>query len=143
VGTGIAAALLLYPLFFSSARYLWWPAGTNAFPIYYWAFALWFLTLVVFAVLYMLYKKRLRKDPALRVAIDDERVRTNWLKAYRFAFFTLVGITVLAKLAETALAGIVLRGSFPLPDKTWFLLTGAILSLVGSFLYFSKETGDE
>jgi hypothetical protein len=91
----------------------------------------------------LLFKRKLRKDPALRTAIDDERVRTDWLKAYRFAFLTTVVVTVLLKAAETVLAPALMRGSFPLPDKTWFLLTGAVLSLVGSFLYYNRETADE
>jgi hypothetical protein len=142
-GTGVAAVLLLFPIVVRSARYLWWPAGRNSLPIYYWAFAIWFLTLLVFVVLYLLYKRKLRRDPALRIAIDDERVRTDWLKAYRFAFLTTVMIAVLSKAAETVLAPALMRGSFPLPDKTWFLLTGAVLSLVGSFLRYNHETADE
>jgi len=143
-GTGIAFVLLLYPLIVPSGRYLWWPAGSGlSFPFYYWAFFVWLLTLVVFVILYLLYKDKLRKDPALRAAVDDERVRINWLKAYRFAFYTLVVITVLMKLAESAAARAVLRGSFPLPGETWFLLSGAVLSLVSSFLYYNRETQDE
>jgi len=143
-GTGIASILLIYPFIVPSGRYLWWPAQTRiSFPFYYWAFLVWLLTLVVFIVLYRLYKRKLRKDPALRAAIDDERVRVNWLKAYRFAFCTLVVITVLMKLAELALAGALVRGSFPLPDRTWFLLSGAVLSLVSSFLYYNRESQDE
>lgn len=143
-GTGVATILLLFPIVVRSARYLWWPADSrNSFPIYYWAFAIWLLTLLVFAVLYFLFKRKLRRDPALRTAIDDERVRTDWLKAYRFAFLTTVVVAVLSKAAETVFAPALIRGSFPLPDKTWFLLTGAVLSLVGSFLYYNRETGDE
>jgi hypothetical protein len=143
-GTVVTFVLLIYPFIIPSGRYLWWPAGTRiSFPFYYWAFLVWLLTLIVFVVLYMLYKRRLRKDPALRAAIDDERVRVNWLKAYRFAFCTLVVIIVLMKLAEMALAGALLRGSFPLPDRTWFLLSGAVLSLVSSFLHYNRETQDE
>lgn len=142
-GTGVAAILLLFPIAVRSARYLWWPAGRNAFPVYYWAFAIWLLTLFVFVVLYLLYKRKLRQDPALRVAIDDERVRTDRLKAYRFAFLTTVVIAIILKAAETVFAPALIRGSFPLPDKTWFLLTGAVLSLVGSFLHYDREAGDE
>jgi len=142
-GTGVAAILLLFPIIVRSARYLWWPAGRNSFPIYYWAFAIWLLTLLVFVVLYLLYKRKLRQDPALRIAVDDERVRIDWLKAYRFAFLTTVVVTVLLKAAETVFAPALIRGSFPLPDKTWFLLTGAVLALVGSFLHYNRETGDE
>ena len=36
-----------------------------------------------------------------------------------------------------------MQGSFLLPDQTWFLLTGAVLSLVGSFLHYNQETADE
>lgn len=142
-GTGVASILLLFPVIVRSARYLWWPAGRSFFPIYYWAFAIWLLTLLVFVGLYLLYKRKLRQDPALRTAIDDERVRIDWLKAYRFAFLTTVVVTVLLKAAETVFAPALIRGSFPLPDKTWFLLTGAVLSLVGSFLHYNRETGDE
>jgi hypothetical protein len=143
-GTGIAFVLLLYPFIVPSGRYLWWPAQSRmSFPFYYWAFAIWLLTLVVFIVLYRVYKRKLRKDPALRAAVDDERVKVNWLKAYRFGFCTLVIITVLMKVAESALAGAFVRGSFPFPDSTWLLLSGAVLSLVSSFLYYNRETQDE
>lgn len=143
-GTVVAVLMLFYPIIFRSGRYHWWPAHQRiGFPLYYGAFLIWLVTLLVFAVLFRFYKRKLRKDPVLRIAVDDERVTMIWLKAYRFAFLALVGVTILAKLAETALSGMILRGSFPLPDKTWFLLAGAVISLVGSFLYFSRETGDE
>ena len=49
------------------------------------AFIVWSSTLVLFGVFFWLYKRRLRRDPSLREAVDDERVKVNWLKAYRFA----------------------------------------------------------
>jgi len=142
-GTGIAAALLVFPEIVRSGRYHWWPAPKTSLPFYYGAFLIWAVTLFVFGLMYMMYKRKLKKDPALRAAIDDERVRANWLRAYRFAFFTIVIIAVLMKLAETAFAGVLLRGGLLLPDRTWFFLSGALLALVSSFLFYNRGTQDE
>jgi MFS family permease len=50
------------------------------------------LLLLILITRYLLFKASTLKDPALRPAVDDERVRQNWLKAYRTAFYTMVGI---------------------------------------------------
>ena len=43
------------------------------------------LTFFIFFMRYLHYKRKLFKNPALRVAVDDERVRMSWLKAFRFS----------------------------------------------------------
>jgi hypothetical protein len=91
----------------------------------------------------MLYKKKLKKDPALRVAVNDERVRVNWLRAYRFAFYTLIVITIFWKLAESSFSRALLMFKLILPDGPWLILFGAVLSLVSSFLYYNRELKDE
>jgi hypothetical protein len=104
------------------------------------ALILWVSTIVFFTIRYLLYKNTLRKDPSLRKAVNDERIKLNWLKAYRFAFFAVVlfqGLMLLIQFVE-ALAGPMY---FLLPNLylTIFLAT---LSLVGAFLYYNREAKD-
>ena len=49
----------------------------------------------IFLVRWWFYRRSLQKDPALRAAVDDERVQQSWLKAFRFAFFCLIGLFIL------------------------------------------------
>ena len=142
-GTGIAFVLLIIPSFFPSARQKGWVMRRSPFSFFYGALLIWLLTLLIFIVLYMLYKKKLKKDPALRVAVNDERVKVNWLRAYRFAFYTMFIITIFWKLAETVFARALLELKVILPDGPWFILFGAVLSVVSSFLYYNRELKDE
>jgi hypothetical protein len=92
---------------------------------------------------YWLYKKKLRKDPSLRAAVNDERIRLNWLKAHRFAFFAATGITIIWKYFESF---------FPYPDEAllgpslpngpFLVLYVAVISFIGSFLYYNREVKD-
>jgi hypothetical protein len=140
IGSVIAFCVFLYPSIFSffvNIRYRWSYLYLEG------AFVLWFLTLLVFMTRYWLYKKRLRKDPSLRSAVNDERVILNWLKAYRFAFFTATGITIVWKYFESF---------FPYPDEAllgpnlpngpFLVLYVAVTSLIGSFLYYNREVKD-
>lgn len=40
-------------------------------------------------IIWLVFRRRVRKDAALREAVDDERVRRNWLKAFKFAFLVM------------------------------------------------------
>jgi len=106
------------------------------------AFILWFLTLLVFMTRYWLYKKKLRKDPSLRSAVNDERVRLNWLKAHRFAFFTATGITIVWKWGPSFFSYDLLMGKFHLPNGPFLVLYVAVISFIGSFLYYNREVKD-
>lgn len=142
-GTGIAFVLHIFPTFIPSSRPRWGVSLHWTRSFFYGALLIWLLTLLIFIVLYMLYKKKLKKDPALRVAVNDERVRVNWLRAYRFAFYTLIVITIFWKLAESSFSRALLMFKLILPDGPWLILFGAVLSLVSSFLYYNRELKDE
>ena len=146
IGSVIAFGVFIYPFIFSlfisnkyqlSIPYLLGSRWDDRYLVG--AFILWFLTLLVFMTRYWLYKKRLRKDPSLRAAVNDERVRLNWLKAYRFAFFTATGITVIWKYFESFFSYDLLMGKFHLPNGPFLVLYVALISVIGSFLYYNRE----
>ena len=104
------------------------------------ALILWICTIVFFTFRYLVYKNTLRKDPSLRNAVNDERVKLNWFKAYRVAFFTVVflqGLMLFIQFVEGFVGPMYLI--LPQPYLAIFL---AILSLVGAFLYFNREAQD-
>jgi len=90
----------------------------------------------------LLYKKKLRKDPSLQAGVNDERIKLNWLRAYRFAFYILVIITVVWKIIEITFASSLLKTGLVLPHIHWFILFGSVISLVGAFLYYNREAKD-
>lgn len=100
---------------------------------------LWFMTLLIFGVRYLLYKKRLNKDHLLRDAVNDERVKLNWLRAYRFAFLVMVSITIFWKWYETSIFPELWRGKILLPHGPWLIWFGSVIAIVGSFLYYNRE----
>ncbi len=139
IGSVIAFGVFIYPWFFSffvNVRYRW------SYRYLEGAFILWLLTLLVFMTRYWLYKKKLRKDPSLCAAVNDERVKLNWLKAYRFAFFTATGITIIWKYYESFILYDVFMGKFHLPNGPFLVLYVALISLIGSFLYYNREVKD-
>ena len=141
-GTAAATALLLSPIVLPVLRTRWLDLDRSPDPIIYGAFIIWALTIAVFAASFALYKRKLRKDPGSKAAVDDERIRAAWLQAYRTAFFVIVGLSAFLKLFDMVYA-LRLVKVFLLPDRTWLVLAGSVLSLVGSFLYFSRESADE
>lgn len=139
IGSVIAFCIFLYPsifFLFVNVRYRW------SFRYLEGAFILWFLTLLVFMTRYWLYKKKLRKDPSLRAAVNDERVRLNWLKAHRFAFFTSTGMTIVWKWGPRFFSYDVLMGKFHLPNGPFLILYVALISFISSFLYYNREVKD-
>ena len=92
---------------------------------------------------YLLFKRRLKKDPSLHTVVYDERVKRNWLKAYRVAFFVALGITILWKWIETCFSRELLELGFTLPHGPFLVLWGGIISLVGAFLYYNREAKNE
>lgn len=97
------------------------------------------LTFLLFVARYWLYKKRLKKDPSLHAAVNDERIRLNWLRAYRFAFLIVIGVTIFWKWYETSFFPESLKWKMFVPDVPWLIVFSAIISLVGSFLYYNRE----
>lgn len=100
---------------------------------------LWFLTLLILGVRYLLFKKKLQKDHFLRDAVNDERVKLNWLSAYRLAFLVMIIIIIFWKLYETSIYPDILRTKILLPHGPWLIWFGSVIALVGSFLYYNRE----
>lgn len=95
------------------------------------------LLLLILLTRYLLFRASTLKDPSLRRAVDDERVRQNWLKAYRAAFFTMVGIH---------LAYFFLVYQFydlGLPHVGWFSSTTGLMTFFGTALFYTREVKNE
>jgi len=118
---------------------------SNVFEIisYFIQFAVYVSILIVlfFLLKYWRYKWSLRKDPQIRSALNDERLRLSWFKAYRFAFFTVVIVYVLFFLNESIPIIIFHKQvvSIPQDTQTQLTLLLAVLSCVGAFLHYSRE----
>ncbi|MCJ7580517.1 MAG: hypothetical protein MUP98_08270 [Candidatus Aminicenantes bacterium] len=99
------------------------------------------LILLFFLLKYWRYKWKLRKDPQIRSALDDERLRLSWFKAYRFAFFAMVIMHGILVLNESIPVIIFHKQAFSIPQQsqTHLTLLVAVLSCIGSFLHHSRE----
>ena len=140
LGSVLAFGLFMYPSINVLSHST--PTDLLAGPINYpeVGLLLWILTLLLFIARYWLYRRKLKKDLTVRMAVNDERVKLNWLKAYRIAFFVVVGITLFWKIYETGLYPLKWR---PLPHPPWLIVFGAAISLVGAFLSYNKGAGRE
>ena len=134
IGTVIAFGLLMLPTFFSKYRFQLFVLKR--------ALLLWLLTLLIFGLRYLIYRKKLMKAPSLRTAVNDERVKLNLLRAYRFAFLIVIVVTIFWKWYETSFFPEILRWKMMLPYGPWLIVFGAVISLVGSFLYYNREAKD-
>jgi hypothetical protein len=149
VGFGIWYGILLAPAIyrgigvflhgFGRARLFPFPFLERFVVYYYYAGLLIFLLFAFYLLIWVLYKNTLKKDPALRAAINDELVKQNWLKAYRFSFFCttalavfLVIIRILDSHMKGRLAGI--EGL-----NIHLILYTAVMSCLGAFLYYNRE----
>jgi len=106
---------------------------------FYLAGVLIFLIFAVCLLIWLLYKKNLKKDLALRAALNDELVKHNWLKAYRFSFFctmTLLLLLVLCRILDNYMMG---RLGMIEGLNVHLLLYTAVISCLASFLYFNRE----
>lgn len=141
IGTVLAFCLFMYSpvnsIFRITNRFIW-SESKRFFDV---ALVLWLFTILIFITRYLLYKMKLKKDPALLTAVNDERVKLSWLRAYRLAFIVVVSITIFWKWYETGLYPDAWR---LLPDPPWIIVFGAIISFVGSFLFYNRgEKGEE
>ncbi len=101
------------------------------------------IILSIYIIIYLAYRVKIMKDPFVRTAINDERIRLNWLKAFRFAFYTLIGITVFWHWWETSYVPAGLNIKIMLFHGPWLIWFGSILALVCSFLYYNREVKNE
>ena len=143
IGSVFALGLLMFPSFnatFHFTRRFHFP-----FPKRYYdtAFVLWALTLLLFMARYWLYRKKLKKDLSLRLAVNDERVNLNWLRAYRVAFIVVMSVAIFWDWYY--LGFFPLKWRIMLPDGPWLILYGAVISLVGAFLSYNRgaKSGNE
>jgi len=97
-----------------------------------------FVVLAVYIVIFLVYKIRLLKDSSVRSAVNDERVKLNWLRSYRIAFFTLLGITIFWKWFETGLGTNFLHMKIRLVEPPWIIWFSSILALIVSFLHYDR-----
>jgi hypothetical protein len=84
------------------------------------------------------FRRSAKKDPSLRIALKDERVKLSWLRAYRMAFFVLLGIQIASKVP------IMIWGwLWDVPYQSAFSLSTAIAVATGAFLFYGRETRHE
>jgi hypothetical protein len=143
IGTVIAFCLDLSPTIYSIFHFNRISIVTWKNHLFYSAVVLWLLTILLFITRYWLYKRKLKKDPSLHTAVYDERAKLNWLKACRFAFFAAISLTIIWKSCESFFSRWLLELRFTLPDGPFLVLWGAVIALVGSFLYYNQEAKNE
>jgi prepilin signal peptidase PulO-like enzyme (type II secretory pathway) len=99
------------------------------------------LLVVFFTLRYWRYKWVLRREPAIRSALGDERVTLAWLKAYRFAFFAVVALHLGLLLTQSVAPVAFGFGGIRLPQFAEIPLTLllALVACTGSFLYYGRE----
>ena len=104
---------------------------------------LWLSICAVMLAVFKLNKNKLKKDPLLLHAVNDERIRMNWFKAYRFGFFVICGLAVLWKSSDWFFSYDQMFRGLRIPTGPFSILFGALISLIGSFLFYNREARDE
>jgi len=104
---------------------------------------LWLSICAVMLAVFKLNKNKLKKDPLLLHAVNDERIRMNWFKAYRFGFFVICGLAVLWKSSDWFFSYDQMFRGLRIPQGSFSILFGALISLIGSFLFYNREARDE
>lgn len=97
------------------------------------------LTTAIFAIAawrWLALRAFIKRDPSLRP--KDERVRYSWLKAYRPAFFVLFIVQLLGKIIM-----FVLGAPYEFPVSSPLSLSAALMTVVGAYLYHSRESCHE
>ena len=103
----------------------------------------WFVLCFIILALYGRYRMILKRDPEIRSAVNDERIRYHWLRAYRTSFFALIGVALIWKLSEMSFSSDLLFGRLQLPDGPWLIFFFALISPIASFLLYNREDRDE
>jgi len=99
----------------------------------------WFLTIAVSLICYLAYRIRLWRKNIPLASVNDERIKVSWLRAYRLSFMILFILTIFWKWEES--------GFYPdrwriLPIFPLIILPSALISVVASFLWYSRESGE-
>lgn len=103
----------------------------------------WLFSLLASGVISLLFKRKLKKSPDLYDAVYDDRVKLSWLKAYRIGFIVAFISSICWKCYETFNAENLLTMKAHLPNGPFFVLYIAVMALVGSFLFISRESKND
>ena len=99
----------------------------------------WLLSLLAFGIITLFFKRKLNKAN-LYDAVYDDRVKLSWLKAYRIAFIFAFISSICWKCYEIFNVKNLVALKAHLPNGPFFVLYLAVITLVGSFLFFSRES---
>jgi hypothetical protein len=143
LGTLLSFVFLIYPVFSLLFHYDRRVITFMKYRLFEGALVLWLLTILVFGIRFCSYKLKLKKNPALQIAVNDERIKMNWLKAYRFSFMIAVGITMIYLGIHIYFSAELLQLKWTLPNGPFLVLWAMIISLSGSFLYYNREADHE
>ncbi|MFC2157056.1 hypothetical protein ACFLT9_04395, partial [Acidobacteriota bacterium] len=97
-----------------------------------------FIIFFGFFLKWLHYKGQLKRDSQLRSGVNDEMTAMNWLKAFRFAFFSMVlGIPIL-EILKVILANVF--GIATLLLNAHLIFYVGIMSCLASFLHFDRKS---
>ena len=133
---------LFHHTLISLLRLQWRTIRVDIKPILPYLKGLWIvgvILLAIYVLFYLVYKIKLMRDPNVRSAVNDERVRLNWLKAFRIAFYTLLFVTIFWKWYETGVGTSILHKKIGPAISPYLLWFGSILALMVSFLHYDKD----
>lgn len=139
VGAVISFALFMFPSFNTLFHFTRGVTWGGAMIIFYISISLLFFSFLVFISRYWFYRNKLKKDLSLPVAVNDERIKLCWLRAYRFSFFIVVFLAIFWKWEESGFYPELWRTKMPLPYPPLLIIYGAGISLVASFLWYSRD----
>ncbi len=139
----LAGTIVAFGWFMISSTNLVYRSIRSADKAYIGSHLLWLMILIIFGTIYLMFKQKLRNNPSLRNAVNDERVRLCWLKSYRFAFFTAVGVAIIWVWLEITFSYRLLVTKMRLPNGPSLVLFVVVISLVGSFLFLEKGAKNE
>jgi len=120
-----------------SGRPPWNLPGNYYMAIYVITGVLSVVLLLILMTRYFLFRASTLKDPDMRRAVDDERIRINWLRAYRAAFLTMAGIHVIFLFFESHLYGL------GLPHAAWFSSSAGLWTYFGAAIFYTRESKNE
>ncbi len=86
---------------------------------------------------YVFFRASTRKDPGLRQAVDDERIRTGWLRAFRAALFVMVGVHLFYLFLESRIY------EWGLAHAAWVSSTTGLMTFFGAALFHTREAKNE
>jgi uncharacterized membrane protein YjgN (DUF898 family) len=138
VCSGVLFLVLCFPKPFGSLEAYPWRLFDNPLKLLLEiAAALAVLLLLFLFVRYIAYRASTLENPVLREAVDDERIRVHWLRAYRAAFFVMAAIHLVYLFAE----GLMYEAGFP--HAAWASSSAGLTAFFGSALYYTREAKNE